>query len=162
MNEKQKEKAYQGCGLALVWLVLLLVGWLICSCKSVEYVPVVQTNTEHHWHTDSVFQVDSVVNEKETTIMQLDSAAMAEYGIQLKAAEKAWLVRSKELERQIAQLKQMTASKDTVRDSIPVPYEVKVRVPAKVSKMERAFMWLGILSLMALTLLVGRWLSKHV
>jgi hypothetical protein len=48
------------------------------------------------------------------------------------------------------------------RDSIPEPYEVVKEVPAKVSKMERAFMWLGILSLMALTLLVGRWLSKHV
>ena len=46
MKEKNKEKAYQGCGLALVALVLLL-----CGCKSIEYVPVVQKET----HTDSIY-----------------------------------------------------------------------------------------------------------
>ena len=67
-------------------------------------------------------------HEKETTIMQLDSAAMAKYGIQLKNAERAWLVKSWELERQIEALQRLTAERDTVHDSIPVPYPVEKRL----------------------------------
>ena len=143
-------------------IIIVAVAFLMTGCKTVEYVPVVQTNTEHHWHTDSVSHTDSVINEKETVIMQLDSAAMAQYGIQLKAAERAWLVKTKELERQIEQLMKLSEIKDTVRDSIPVPYEVIKEVPAKMSKTEKGFMWLGIFSLMAGVLIIGRWASKHL
>lgn len=145
MTEKNKEKAYQGCGLALVWLVLLLVGWLICSCKSVEYVPVVQKET----HTDSIY----------LTKVQKDSIWLHD-SIRIEARNDTVRVdrwHTKYVERLLHDTLYLSK-----RDTIPVPYEVKVEVPAKVSKMERAFMWLGILSLMALTLLVGRWLSKHV
>ena len=145
MTEKNKEKAYQGCGLALVWLVLLLVGWLICSCKSVEYVPVVQKET----HTDSIY----------LTKVQRDSIWLHD-SIRVEARNDTVRVdrwHTKYVERLLHDTLYLSK-----RDSIPVPYEVVKEVPAKVSKMERAFMWLGILSLMALTLLVGRWLSKHV
>jgi hypothetical protein len=60
--------------------------------------------------------------------MQLDSAEMAKYGIQLKNAERAWLVKSWELERQIEALQRLTAERDTVHDSIPVPYPVEKRL----------------------------------
>lgn len=145
MTEKNKEKAYQGCGLALVWLVLLLVGWLVCSCKSVEYVPVVQKET----HTDSIY----------LTKVQRDSIWMHD-SIRVEARNDTVRVdrwHTKYVERLLHDTLYLSK-----RDSIPVPYEVVKEVPAKVSKMERTFMWLGILSLMALTLLVGRWLSKHV
>lgn len=145
MTEKNKEKAYQGCGLALVALVLLLVGWLICSCKSIEYVPVVQKET----HTDSIY----------LTKVQRDSIWLHD-SIRVEARNDTVRVdrwHTKYVERLLHDTLYLSK-----RDSIPVPYEVVKEVPAKVSKMERAFMWLGILSLMALTLLVGRWLSKHV
>jgi hypothetical protein len=145
MTEKNKEKAYQGCGLALVWLLLLLVGWLVCSCKSVEYVPVVQKET----HTDSIY----------LTKVQRDSIWLHD-SIRVEARNDTVRVdrwHTKYVERLLHDTLYLSK-----RDSIPVPYEVVKEVPAKVSKMERAFMWLGILSLMALTLLVGRWLSKHV
>lgn len=145
MTEKNKEKAYQGCGLALVWLVLLLVGWLICSCKSVEYVPVVQKET----HTDSIY----------LTKVQRDSIWLHD-SIRVEARNDTVRVdrwHTKYVERLLHDTLYLSK-----RDTIPVPYEVVKEVPAKVSKMERTFMWLGILSLIALTLLVGRWLSKHV
>lgn len=145
MAEKNKEKAYQGCGLALVWLVLLLVGWLVCSCKSIEYVPVVQKET----HTDSIY----------LTKVQKDSIWLHD-SIRVEARNDTVRVdrwHTKYVERLLHDTLYLSK-----RDTIPVPYEVVKEVPAKVSKMERAFMWLGILSLMALTLLVGRWLSKHV
>ena len=66
--------------------------------------------------------------------MQLDSAAMAQYGIQLKNAERAWLVKSWELERQIENLQRLTAYRDTIRDTIQVPYPVE----KKLSKWQQA------------------------
>lgn len=98
----------------------------VVGCKQVELVAVPQQHTEHHWHTDSVFQRDSVVKESLTTVMQIDSAAMAKYGIQLKSAERAWLVKTQEMERVIQELMAKSATKDTVRDSVAVPYPVEV------------------------------------
>ena len=128
MNNEIKE--YLKCTIwaIVVFICLLGIGSLFVGCKSVEYVPVESSHTEHHWHTDSVKQVDSIYHEKETTIMQLDSAQMAKYGIQLKNAERAWLVKSWELERQIEALQRLTAERDTVHDSIPVPYPVEKRL----------------------------------
>lgn len=117
----------------VVWMVILFVLALLASCKQVEYVPVIQTQTEHHWHTDSVKEKDSTYHEKTTTIMQLDSAAMSKYGIQLKAAERAWLVKTEELQRQIERLEAMSATRDSIHDSIPVPVPVIQKVPAELT-----------------------------
>lgn len=117
----------------VVWMVILFVLALLASCGTTEYVPVVQTNTEHHWHTDSVHEKDSTYHEKTTTIMQLDSAAMAKYGIQLQKAERAWLVKTDELQRQIERLEAMSATRDSIHDSIPVPVPVIQKVPAELT-----------------------------
>ena len=99
-------------------LITVIIGMAICalfsSCKSVEYVTVPEVHNEHHWHTDSVHQTDSIIRETQTTIMQLDSATMARYGIQLKSAERAWLVKTQEMERQIQMLLQLNMQKDSV------------------------------------------------
>ena len=122
LSEKESMKA--ACLQCVVFIVMLLLGLGLCalmgSCKSVEYVAVPQQRTEHHWHTDSVHQTDSVIMERETVVMQLDSEAMAVYGIQMKSAERAWLVRTAEMERQIARMQAMSATRDTVRDTVTV------------------------------------------
>lgn len=140
----------------VVWLIVM-VCLAMCGCKQVEYVPVVQTNTEHHWHTDSVKEKDSTYHEKTTTIMQLDSAAMAKYGIQLKAAERAWLVKTEELQRQIERLEAMSFQRDSVQDSIPKPYPVEVikEVPAELSWWQKARLWLGNICLLAILAVGG-------
>jgi hypothetical protein len=51
---------------------------------------------------------------------------------------------------------------ETHVDSIPVPYEVVREVPAKMSKTQKGFMWFGIIAMMALVLIMGRWASKHI
>ena len=124
----KEEKAYRGCFWSFVIFILAMgIVLLMYSCKT-EYIPVETSHTEHHWHTDSIIQKDSVVKESMTTVMQLDSAAMAKYGIQLKNAERAWLVKSWELERQIEQLQKLSAIRDTVRDTIQVPYPVEKKL----------------------------------
>ena len=126
-----------GCLRSAILILLSFAALMMCglmmSCKTVEYVELPSQHTEHHWHTDSVVKTDSVIHEKETTIMQLDSAAMAKYGITLKAAERAWLVRTAEMERQIQQLMQMSQQKDSVHDTIPYPVEVVKEVPADLT-----------------------------
>lgn len=129
-----EEKVYKRFFWAFTTFILTMgTALFTLSCKT-EYIPVETSHTEHHWHTDSIKEVDSVIHERHTTIMQLDSAAMAQYGIRLKNAERAWLVKSWELERQIEQLQKMSAIRDTVRDTIQVPYPVE----KKLSKWQQA------------------------
>ena len=161
-----EEKLNAGCLKAGMIVLMILAGLVVCclmgSCTTTKYVTVPQQHTEHHWHTDSVFQRDSVVKETLTTVMQLDSAEMSRYGIQLKSAERAWLVKTAELERQIQQLMQLSATRDTVRDSIPYPVEVPVEVPAQLTwwqqtRLHIATILLYLLGLGALFMCVKRY-----
>ena len=136
-------------------MVILFVLAMLASCTTTEYVPVVHTNTEHHWHTDSVKEKDSTYHEKTTVIQQLDSAAMAKYGIQLKEAERAWLVQSRELEQRLMELEHLTARADTVHDSIPVPVPVIKPVPADLSWWQRTQMYAGDVLILCLLILLG-------
>ena len=134
------------------WAVLgliaaLLIGALYSCSTQQKIVPVPEIHEQHHWHTDSIHQTDSIIREKQTTIMQLDSAAMAKYGIRLKSAERAWLVKTAELQRQIERLEAMSIQKDSVKDSIPSPVEVIKEVPAKLSWWQGLLVRLGYCSL---------------
>ena len=73
-------------------VAVAVLALMMCSCKSIEYVPVVENHTEHHWHADSVKERDSTHTERETIIREVDSAAMAKYGIQMERNQRAWLV----------------------------------------------------------------------
>lgn len=134
-------RACMYCMIGLV--VFLLLAACFSSCTTTEYVPIVETHDVHHYHTDSIHNTDSVIHEKETLIMQLDSAAMALYGIQLKSAERAWLVKTKELELQIQRLMEISATKDSVHDSIPVPYPVEKLVERELTWWQKTQMYAG-------------------
>jgi hypothetical protein len=143
-------------------VAVAVLALMMCSCKNVEYVPVVENHIEHHWHTDSVKERDSTHTERETIIREVDSAAMAKYGIQMERNQRAWLVLQREMEARLRELEQISATKDTVRDSIPVPvpYEVIKEVPAKLSKTQKGLMTLGIMTLMAGVIVGAFWLKK--
>ena len=140
MNDEDRMTA--GClqGVAVIFAVIL--GLLMCvlfsGCTTTKYVPVTETHTEHHWHTDSVRQRDSTHTERETVIREVDSAAMAKYGIQMQANQRAWLVLQREMENRLRELEHMSAQRDTIRDSIPVPYEVTKEVPAELTWWQQA------------------------
>jgi len=134
------ERLHAGCLNVICCIVAIAVGLLLCallgSCATTKYVPVTETRTEHHWHTDTVRQHDSTHTEHETIIREVDSAAMARYGIQMQANQRAWLVLQREIENRLRELEHMTAQRDTVRDSIPVPYPVEV-----VKEVEKSLTW---------------------
>ena len=168
MNEDDKRLLVTGGCLSHV--IVFLVGFVLAvllfsSCTTTEYVTVPEKHTEHHWHTDSVIRRDSIYHDRQTTIMQLDSAAMARYGIRLKSAERAWLVQSNELLARLTALEHMAESRDTMRDSIPVPYPVIKEVPATLTWWQTFRLHLGdfALALLAVTILlmVARWYRNH-
>jgi len=153
------EKAYKGCGWSAIAALLLMIAWLIvgASCTTTKYVSVPEVHEVHYHHTDSVHQIDSVTREKETIIMQLDSAAMLEYGIRLEKAERAWLVRNRELERQIQQLAQSKTDTVVRIDSIPFEVKVPVEVEKELSFWQRLRLGLGniMLALIGMAVLYG-------
>ena len=129
--------------------VAAILGWLLMSCTTTRYVPVTETHTEHHWHTDTVKERDSTHTERETVIREVDSAAMARYGIQMDNNQRAWLVLQREMANRLRELEHTTAQRDTVRDSIPKPYPVEVvkQVPRERSTAEWVLLIVGIVAI---------------
>lgn len=148
--------------LAIIITCVLMA--ILSSCTTTKYVPVTETRTEHHWHTDTVRQRDSTHTERETIIRELDSAAMAKYGIQMERNQRAWLVLQREMENRLLELEHMTAQRDTVRDSIPVPYPVVKMVEKPLSWWERLRLnifnvLLGVIALVIIFFFIRRFTS---
>ena len=133
-------------GMVICFFIMLVLCAMCSSCTTTRYVPRVETHDHHHWHTDSIYQTDSIIRETTTIIMQLDSEAMAKYGIHLKGAERAWMVKTAELERQLQRLEQLIQDRDTVHDSIPIPYPVETikEVEKPMAWWQKTLMWLGV------------------
>lgn len=159
MTEEERMKA--GCLYIVGHVTAIGIAMLLCvllsSCTTTEYVPVTETRTEHHWHTDSVRERDSTHTERNTIIREVDSAAMAKYGIQMQANQRAWLVLQREMENRLRELEHRTAQRDTVRDSILVPYPVEVvrEVPAELTWWQQARMKVGGFALLAVGVAVA-------
>lgn len=122
---------------------MVAVGLLMCSCKTVEYVPVIQHETHHdsiyftQIQRDSIWQHDSIlVKDKGDTVL----------------IEK-WHT------KYIEKLRIDTTYIAKV-DSIPVPYEVTKYVEKKLSKTQKVLMMIGIITLIAVIVALAFWLKK--
>ena len=125
------------CCLAIVALIAL-----ITSCKHIEYVTVPEVHEIHHYSTDSIFKTDSVIDRQTTVVREVDSATMAQYGIQLKNAERAWLVQNERLLKEIDRLREAKADSLYIHDSIPYPVPVTVKEPY-VPTLVKFLAWAG-------------------
>lgn len=164
-DERMKAGCLQGAALIVTVIVAMLLCALLGSCTTTKYVPVTEMRTEHHWHTDSVRERDSTHTERETVIRELDSTAMARYGIQMQANQRAWLVLQREMENRLRELEYKLAVRDTVRDSIPYPVEVVKEVPAQLSSWQQtrlhfANTLLYLLAVVAIIYVGKKWLQK--
>ena len=137
------ETKRNGCVGVLLWmLIILLAGFVLIglgACKSVKYVPVVEKHTEYVSHTDSIIQKDTLEIREQTIIREVDSATMAQYGIELKNMQRAWLIQTSRLQKQISDLQ--SAKRDTFyrEDTIRIP----VPVERKLTKAERTYITIG-------------------
>lgn len=128
LNDEERMKA--GCLQIISIVVMMTVGLLLCallgSCKSVEYVPVI----EHH--TDTLIQTkivkDSVYLKDSTHVSEKNDTVKIEH----------W--HTEFLKKEV---------RDTVyiskADSVPAPYPVEVikEVPAELNMWERLKMKAG-------------------
>ena len=115
-----------------IWIIIaacIMLG--MCSCKSIQYIPIETVRTEVVHETDTVKVSDSTKTEKETVIREArpeDSLMLARLGIRLQDNERLLILLQKELTETKRQLSS-THSKDSVRtDSIPVPYPVPAQL----------------------------------
>ena len=127
-----------GIVMAVAFLALLM-----CSCKTIEYVPIV----EHETHHDSIY----FTQIQRDSIWQHDSIMIKQNGDTVRIEK--W--HTKYIEKQVHDTTYVAKV-----DSVPVPYEVKVEVPAKLSKTQKGLMTLGIMTLMAGVIFGAFWLKK--
>ena len=165
MSDEERINAgcFQLVGIVGAIILALLICALFGSCTTTKYMPVTEQHTEHHWHTDSVKERDSIHTENTTIIREVDSAAMAKYGIQMQANQRAWLVLQREMEQRLRELEHMTATHDTIHDSVPVPYPVEVikEVPAKLTWWQQTRLHLANILLFGLLIGVFIWIGKR-
>ncbi len=150
-----------GCAEPTMFMLLVVVLLLACSCsKNIVQPkePDIPTNThiEYVHTTDTVLKVDSIIDRQTLVIREVDSLTMARYGIELKNMQKAWLVESDKLFREIDKLRQSKSDTVAVHDTIYVPYPVEVikEVPAELSSGQRFRIKMGNLFLIELLLAV--------
>jgi hypothetical protein len=142
MNEKEREEVtrkHMLCGCLCYPLALalaLLLSFLLLGCASGVPAVTTETHTVHHWHTDTVRQTDSIIDRQTTTIREVDSATMARFGIQMKDMQRAWLIETSRLQRELSELRQSHTDTIHERDSIPYPVEV-----VKVKEVEKPLSW---------------------
>ena len=127
-----------GIVMAVAFLALLM-----CSCKTIEYVPIV----EHETHHDSIY----FTQVQRDSIWQHDSVLIKDNGDTV-LIEK-W--HTKYIEK---------VSHDTTYvakiDSIPVPYEVTKYVEKKLSKPQSVLMTIGMLAILAVIIALAFKLKK--
>ena len=144
MNKSSKKILRYGKYLLYV-IVMVVFGWLMCSCKTVQYVPVVEKEVIH----DSIY----------LTKLQKDSVWLHD-SIRIEAKNDTVRI-EKWHTRYVDRLRVDTVVKYKT-DSVPKPYPVPQYIEKPMKWYHKAFMWTGILALMAMTLICGRWFSKHV
>lgn len=155
------ERMNGGCAEPTMFMLLVVIVLLFASCSKNIVQPKepeipTNTHTEYIHTTDTVLKVDSIIDRQTLIIREVDSLTMARYGIQLKNMEKAWLVESDKLYREIKRLRQSKSDTVTVHDTIYVPYPVEVlkEVPAELNWWQRFKMKMGMLFLLELLLAV--------
>ena len=137
---KQKNLSFWDIPLGILAAVAVL-ALLMCSCKSIEYVPVI----EHH--TDSVYltkvQRDSVYSHDSVYIKEKGDTVLIE----------RWHTRYVEKQR-------IDTTYVAKIDSIPVPYEVTKYVERKLSKAQTTLMLIGLIAILAAVVSAVFWVRR--
>lgn len=120
-----------------------VLALLMCSCKSIEYVPVIEKEVHHdsiyftQLQRDSIWLHDSIHVEAKNDTIKIEK----------------W--HTKYIEKLRVDTTYIAKT-----DTVPAPYEVKVEVPAKISKTQKGLMMIGLLSIMAAIVALAFWLKK--
>ena len=116
---------------------------LMCSCKSIEYVPVIEKEVHH----DSIY----------FTQLQRDSIWLHD---SIRVEAKNDTIKIEKWHTKYIEKLRVDTTYIAKTDTVPVPYEVKVEIPAKISKTQKGLMMIGLLSIMAAIVALAFWLKK--
>lgn len=153
----EEERMLTGCftGLAILAAIALLslCCWLFSACTPGKVVTVPEVH--EHWHhtTDTILRRDSVIDHRQTIIREVDSATMAQYGIQMSAMQTAWLIQTDRMQRELSELRQTKADTIQVRDSVPVPCPVIKEVKKPLTGIEKGLMGVGVLAVIVVVVI---------
>ena len=143
MNDEERLKA--GCWQMVVFIAAVAIGMIVCSfftsCKSVEYVPVI----EHH--TDTLIQT----KVQHDSIYINDSTVITEKGDTVKIEK--W--HTKYVEKQVHDTLYIAKN-----DTVPQPYPVVKEVPAELSWWQQTRLHLANILLWALLIVGIGWIIK--
>lgn len=146
----------------ITFIVILSLCALLTGCTTTKYVTVPEVHERWHHSTDTIHETDSIIDRQTTIIRELDSAAMAKFGIRLQGLQRAWLVENSRLQRELSALRQTKTDTVIACDSVPVPYPVVKEVAARLSAWQKFRMHLGDILLIAGWVVIGlriyRWL----
>jgi hypothetical protein len=123
---KMKKPTFFGWYILVVFVLMCLMALLV-SCRT-QYVPVETVRTEYINRTDTVHKTDTVTNERETVIREVnkgDSALLAKYGIQIKDNERMLLFLQRELDKERSKEREVQHDTVVANDTIRVPYPVE-------------------------------------
>ena len=120
-----------------------VLALLMCSCKSIEYVPVIEKEVHH----DSIY----FTKVQRDSVWLHDSISVKEKGDTIRIEK--W--HTKYIEREVHD----TTYIDKV-DSIPVPYEVTKYVEKKLSTPVSILMTIGMMAVLAAFIALAVWLKK--
>ena len=120
-----------------------MLALLMCSCKSIEYVPVIEKEVHH----DSIY----------FTQLQRDSIWLHD---SIRVEAKNDTIKIEKWHTKYIEKLRVDTTYIAKTDTVPVPYEVKVEVPAKISKTQKGLMMIGLLSIMAAIVALAFWLKK--
>lgn len=123
--------------------LFMLICSAMCSCTTTEYIAVPEVHEHWHHSTDTVTHTDSVIDRQTTLIREVDSATMAQHGIQLKQMQRAWLIETNRLQRELSELRQSHTDTIHERDSIPYPVEVVKEVAKPLTWWQQTLMHVG-------------------
>ena len=143
LSDDERMKA--GCLQLASYIVMILFGLLLCallgSCKSVEYVPVI----EHH--TDTLIQTkimkDSVYLKDSTHVSEKNDTVKIEH----------W--RTEFFKKEVHDTVYISKT-----DSVPAPYPVVKEVPAELNWWQRLKMKAGGLSILLCLLAFLIWIYR--
>ena len=143
MNDEERLKA--GCWQMVVFIAAVAIGMIVCSfftsCKSVEYVPVI----EHH--TDTLIQT----KVQHDSIYINDSTVITEKGDTVKIEK--W--HTKYVEKQVYDTLYIAKN-----DTVPQPYPVIKEVPAELSWWQQTRLHIANILLWALLIVGIVWIIK--
>ena len=134
-----------GCFVCLFYLIALAVGVLLCalfgSCKSVEYVPVIEHKTDTVIQTkvqhDSIHVKDSTIVEKRDSIIKIEH----------------W--HTKYVEKQVHDTLYQSKT-----DTVPQPYPVIKEVEKQLSRRHSIVFSIGVLTILGVACWLVFWMAK--